>query len=177
MANELGVSRPPLLKVLQILESEFLESIPRRGYFVRKISTKEIIDIFDFQEVLEGLAARLVADQANDREITKIKNCFRPFIGKSSIDEPKYEKADQEFHRLIKKHCNNVIVERAEMTANIHILAYQLGLLRPPHETLPEHQQIIEAIESRNGPEAEKAMRLHLRKSRLSLEKNLESGS
>ena len=44
LATEFGVSRTPLLKALQSLEHEMLvESIPRRGIYVRQISMQEMI--------------------------------------------------------------------------------------------------------------------------------------
>lgn len=176
IANDLGVSRTPLLKVLQILEAEFLvESIPRRGYFVRKINNKEMIDVFECREVLEGLSARLVAKEASDSDIKAIRDCFAPFINNgNSIDEKAYEKADQRFHSLISKTCNNQILSRLEMIGNVQILAYQQGLLRPPAETLPEHIEIIKALENKNPDKAEKAMRRHIRRSLNSLKKKLE---
>jgi len=152
-----------------------VESIPRRGYYVREITTIELIDIFDCREVLEGLAARLIAEKASDFDIQTITDCFTPFMDyKGPIDEHAYEKADQRFHSLIKLKCGNTILSRVAMIGNIHILAYQRGLLRPPDETLPEHKKIIRALVNRKADEAEEAMRIHLRRSRKSLEKYVE---
>lgn len=176
VASELEVSRTPLLKVLQMLESEFLvESVPRRGYFVRRINNKEMIDVFECREVLEGLAARLVAEKASDTDIELIKDCFSSFKNNDEpIDEKAYEKADQRFHSLISKVCDNKMLSRLEMIGNVHILAYQQGLLRPPVETLPEHIDIIKALENKNPDKAEETMRRHIRLSRKSLEKKLD---
>ncbi len=177
VAEELGVSRTPLLKVLQMLEAEFLvESKPRRGYYVREISTKEMIDVFECREVLEGLATRLIAEKADESDLEAIKNCFVPFLGSNNpINENEYEKADQRFHSLISKKCDNKMLSRLEMIGNVHILAYQKGLLRPPEETLPEHKEIINALINRDGNKAELAMREHIKRSRNSLEKKLNN--
>ena len=156
--------------------SEFLvESVPRRGYYVRRINNKEMIDVFECREVLEGLAARLVAEKASETDIELIKDCFTSFKNDSEpIDEKAYEKADQRFHSLISKTCDNKMLSRLEMIGNVHILAYQQGLLRPPVETLPEHIDIIKALENKNPDKAEEAMRWHIRRSRESLEKKLD---
>ncbi len=46
LAEEIGVSRTPLLKALQMLEHELLvESIPRRGMFVKAMKPQELIDL------------------------------------------------------------------------------------------------------------------------------------
>jgi DNA-binding GntR family transcriptional regulator len=47
---------------------------------------------------------------------------------------------------------------------------YQDGLVRPPEETIPEHQAILEGLRRRDPDAAEAAMRLHLRRSMERLE-------
>ena len=53
--------------------------------------------------------------------------------------------------------------------------AYQDGLVRPPAETLPEHQAILEGLRARNPDASETAMRLHLRRSMERLEREAEA--
>jgi len=103
LAAELGVSRTPLLKALQSLEHEMLvESIPRRGMFVKEISAQEIIDVYDCREAVESMALRLAIERATDAEILKMKKIFEPFSDTDKIDVKKYQKADENFHDLIK---------------------------------------------------------------------------
>ena len=59
LANDLGISRTPLVNALKRLEQEqLIIAIPRRGFSVRQFSEEEMIRIFELREVLEGLAAR-----------------------------------------------------------------------------------------------------------------------
>lgn len=169
LAEELGVSRSPLLKALQKLESELLvESIPRRGMIVKKISVKELIDVFECRAVLEGLSARLAAQKISSNQLKELKECFSPFINQTNIDISKYAKSDRFFHNLIMKCSGNEAVQRLELLTNVHLKAFQAGLFRGPKETLPEHFGIIEALEKRDGKLAEKLMRNHIE---LSLER------
>ena len=56
LARELGISRTPLVGALKFLEQEKLvESVPRRGFFVRLFSKEEMASIFELREVLEPL--------------------------------------------------------------------------------------------------------------------------
>ena len=66
-------------------------------------------------------------------------------------------------------YSGNKIIPRLEMLSNIHLQAYQAGLLRPPEETIDEHFAIIDAIAAGDGDRAEKLMREHINKSRESL--------
>ena len=173
LSAELGVSRTPLLKALHRLESEMLvESKPRRGLYVKQMSVQDIIDIFYVRSVIEGLSARLAAGRLNQNQIERLRQLFLPFRGQQSIDRSEYEKSDREFHSSIMHYSNNKIIPQLEMLSNIHLHAFQAGLLRPPEETIDEHFAIIEAIATGDGMGAEKAMRAHIDKSREALQKS-----
>ena len=50
LAQDLGISRTPLVSALKYLEQEKLvESMPRRGFFVRLFSKEEMVYIFDLR--------------------------------------------------------------------------------------------------------------------------------
>lgn len=167
LAEEIGVSRTPLLKALQILEHELLvESIPRRGMFVKKMKHEEIIDAFDCREGLEGIAARLTAERITDSQLRRLEKLFAPFKNQTDISVKDYGRADQQFHRLLIQFSGNQILPRIEMVGNIHIISYNRGLIRPPEETLPEHDAIVNAIAKHQSDLAEQHARAHLRKSR-----------
>ncbi|MEM6772941.1 MAG: GntR family transcriptional regulator, partial [Bacteroidota bacterium] len=163
LAAELGVSRSPLLKALQRLESELLvEQIPRRGMYVKQLVPTEIRDIFACRAVIEGLSARLTARHATPDQINDLRVCFTPFVGIADIDQEAYARADRKFHQLVMAFSQNAVVSRLELLTNIHLTAFQAGLLRPPATTLPEHMAIIEAIAARDGTTAERLMRQHI---------------
>lgn len=171
LAAELGVSRTPLLKALQYLEHEMLvESIPRRGMYVKKISIREMIQVYECREAVECMAVRLVIERASDSEILKLKNIFAPFQKSGEIDAEKYRRADERFHNLIIDLARNPILKKMSRLSNIHQRVYQLGLLRPPEETLVEHQQIVNAVSSRDVEAADREMRKHIMLSRRQLE-------
>lgn len=166
IANMLGVSRMPLHKAFQMLENEMLvENLPRRGYFVTKIDSKQLIDAFECREALEGIAARNVAAVISTEDLAYLRSLFQPFVGKKRIDKKKYIESDQEFHNVILKLSGNQILKRFEMLNNITSRTYRGGLIREPEDTLDEHLDIIKALEQRNSELAEKLIREHSRKS------------
>ncbi len=174
IANELGISRMPLHKAFQMLENEMLvESIPRRGVFVKAMNDAEIIDAFACREGLEGIAARLTAENRTDEQFETLKALFTPFENRLAAEHAAaYQAADQKFHHLIIEYSQNKILPRIEFLGNIHIICYNRGLIRPPHETWKEHMDIINAIERQNGKQAEYYVKDHLRKSRETMMKN-----
>lgn len=172
LATELGVSRTPLLKALQYLEHEMLvESIPRRGMYVKEISIPEMIQVYECREALECMAVRLAIERATDVEIGRLQKIFDPFTEAAEIDAEKYRRADERFHNLIIDMARNPVLKKMSRLSSIHQRVYMLGLLRPPEQTMAEHQRIVGAIADRDVDAADREMRNHILLSRRQLEK------
>ncbi|GAA4232824.1 GntR family transcriptional regulator [Postechiella marina] len=167
IAEKLGVSRTPLMKALLALENEYLvESIPRRGMFIRALDEKEIIDIYTCREALEGMAARILANKKSPLVIKKLKACFEPFTSQKDIDVDAYAKADEKFHSLLIKLTGNAPLDKVYFFTNIHDKIVGHGLVRTPDDTLDEHFDIINAIEAGKADDAEQLIRAHINKSK-----------
>lgn len=166
IAARLGISRMPLHKAFQMLENEMLvENLPRRGFYVTRIDSKQLIDAFECREALEGVAVRRATQIITRDELSYLKSLFKPFVGKVKIDEKKYIEADQEFHNSILRFSRNEILKKFEVISNITYRTYRGGLIRIPEVTLPEHLAIIDAIEKKDAELAEKLTREHSGKS------------
>ena len=169
LSAQLGVSRTPLLKALQMLECEYLvSSKPRRGLYVRRISIRELANVFECRCVLEGLAAKLACSLLTDKIVEEMYALFRPFnqFGFQDIDFEAYNRVDRQFHDTIMDLNTNDLLKRMDNLSGIHVLACQQGISRPPSETLPEHIEIIDALAERDGEKSELKMRQHLEKYR-----------
>lgn len=166
LSAQLGVSRTPLAKALQMLEFELLvESKPRRGMFVKNIDLLEMRDVFECREVLEALAVRKIAEQNKTEVIQRLEALFNPFMQASHISNDEYAKADEAFHQIIIEESGNAVLQKMFVFGSIHDKIIQIGLVRPPEETLEEHIQIIKALKDNKPEEAAKAAALHVRKS------------
>jgi len=166
IAADLGVSRTPLNKALQMLEHEMLvESIPRRGMYVYEVSTAELIEVYYCRESLEGLAARLVALNHRNEFVEKLKKLFKPFE-KTPYNVDKYREADKQFHQLLIDNSGNSMLKKLYFFGNVHTKVVQTGLVRTPEDTLEEHKAIISAIENNDADQAEFEMRNHIARSR-----------
>jgi DNA-binding GntR family transcriptional regulator len=180
LAQELGISRTPLVSALKFLEHEKLvESKPRRGYFVRLFSKQEMVSIFELREVLEGLAAKRAAVNITDKEIEILNGFFRDFAEYENItDFRAYAKEDRRFHNFITEIGAKEFLKSILQTYNFITASYQYlsseGLVRPPNETIEEHLAVIEAIGGRDPDAAEELMRLHLNKTIAHLKQEIE---
>lgn len=170
LAQDLGISRTPLVSALKYLEKEKLvEAKPRRGFFVRHFNLDEMVSIFELREVLEGLAARRAADHITDAQIVKLKTFFMPFDAEGISDYKAYAMADRLFHNYVTEVGAKEFLKSILLTYNIISFSYQVvsseGLVRKPEETIHEHRAIIDAISRRDPVSAEALMQEHFRKS------------
>jgi len=183
LAQEMGVSRTPLVNALKYLEQEkLIKAIPRRGYIVREFTREEMIYIFELREVLEGLAARRAADQINQSQIKQFRTFFEAFKRLKTIsDYAGYAKEDKRFHNFVIELGGKEFLSSILASYNIISFSYQVesygGLVRAPDETIREHLAIIQAIHDKNSASAEELMRLHLRRSGEVLRKNIDAES
>jgi len=180
LAQDLGISRTPLVSALKYLEKEKLvQSVPRRGFFVRLFTKQEMISIFELREVLEGLAARRAALNISDKETEQLRDFFQPYQGLTDITNIKaYAKEDRRFHHFLLEIGAKEFLKSILETYNIIIYSYQVispeGLVQSPNESIQDHLAIIEAVSRRDGDSAENLMRKHLKKSIAILRKNVE---
>ncbi|TFG41542.1 MAG: GntR family transcriptional regulator [Syntrophobacterales bacterium] len=181
LAEDLGISRTPLINALKLLEQDKLvQSIPRRGFFVRHFNKREMISIFELREVLEGLAARRAAQNITDKEIAQLKGFFKQFDGIRKITDPKaYAKEDRLFHTFLLEVGAKEFLKSILETYNLISYSYQSvsseGLIQSPDDTLQNHRDIIDAVSHRDAEAAENFMRRHLKRSVIILKRELEA--
>lgn len=172
LAQELGVSRTPLVNALKKLEQEKLvTAIPRRGFFVRFFTKAEMIQIFELRELLEGLAARRAAQHISDDAIVRLRSFFKNWNSSTAAkDQRKYVEEDRRFHNFLFEIGGKEFLSDILKTYNFLTMSHQVDrktiLVRPPEETLSEHRAIIDAICSRDPVKAEEVTRAHLKRSR-----------
>src|ERR1700733_7134265 len=73
LAGELKVSRTPVREALRKLEAGGLVERSGSGLIVREFSEKDLTELFYVREALEGMAARLAAENATPSEIGEVR--------------------------------------------------------------------------------------------------------
>ena len=175
LSSQLGISKSPVREALMRLESEGLICIEsRRGAYVRKFSSKEVMDLYDIRALLEvhavGIAKvtpGLLTDMAESIERT------RHHI--ESGDKPQHITEDVHFHGLIAGSTGNA--EFGKMLDNIQqkSLLCRMATFSLSGTAAPaSHQHIYEAMRDGNLQEAQQAMREHILYVRDTLLRSLE---
>jgi DNA-binding GntR family transcriptional regulator len=169
LADHFNVSRTPVREALKQLQVEGLVEIrPKVGTFVRKISRREIGEMFEVKEVLEGMAARLLARRGQVPELDILRENVRESdIAASQSDGDRYAALVHEFHQTIVEGSDNrKLVEH--YTSLMNQLAYHRMVLRTVQKpgrlvrSNTEHHRILDLITEKDGVGAELAMRDHV---------------
>ena len=178
LAERLGVSRTPIRQALPALAREgLLAAAGRRGYVVRAFSPQEVLDAIETRGVLEGLAARRIAERGATPELVRsLRECLSQgdaILAKrrfESADEARYSEMNGRFHALIVEGAGSRIVADA-LARNDHVpfaSASAVAFSRDPAQLLPvlgyahrQHHAIVQALENREGARAEALMREH----------------
>jgi GntR family transcriptional regulator, vanillate catabolism transcriptional regulator len=179
IAELLGVSRTPVRTALAALEAEgLLEKRKGRGYSARPIRTDDVEKAIEIRGVLEGLAARNMAqngltDIARDRLEQSVKTTAdllelrQPNAG--LIGE--YQIANVIYHETMMAECgNDLIAHTFERIRHLPLtalgtLAFDPANLEREHMRLTvghsQHVIILDAIDKRDATRAEVMMREH----------------
>ena len=182
LAENLGISRTPLNSALNQLEKEMLvESLPRRGFNVKKLSLKELLDLYDVRLRLEPLGARQAAENRDPGLLKQCRNLQTEYerILSRKIT-PDFRELDYGFHNLIMAMSGNVFLQKMISSYNIISLGnLQLfmkseGFPKKTDDSLHEHQEILGYIISHLPEEAESAMFSHIQGTRNFLEREAE---
>jgi GntR family transcriptional regulator of vanillate catabolism len=178
LAERLGVSRTPIRQALPALAREGLLAVAgRRGYVVRSFSPQDVVDAIETRGLLEGLAARRIAERGAAAELLgKLKKCLTEgdaILGKrrfESADEALYSEMNGRFHALIVEGAASRIVADA-LAHNDHVpfaSARAVAFSRDPAVLLPvlnyahrQHHAIVQALENREAARVEALMREH----------------
>ena len=173
LAEEFGVSRTPVREALKQLQTEGLVEIrPRVGTFVTTPSRREITELFEMKELLEGAAARLMAQRGRVPELDRLEENLREEDDAITRDDRvRYAELVQEFHDLLIVGSDNNKLE-AHYRILMNQLAYSrlvtTSLSQPgrPAQSDQEHHRVVELIIAKDGDSAERVMREHVRASR-----------
>jgi DNA-binding GntR family transcriptional regulator len=166
MAEQLGISKIPLIQALTLLSNEgLLEKLPRKGFYVRKFSKAEINNIFDIRSALEVLSVSIMTENLTP-EIKKIlKDFLKDF--ESSYEKKsgkKYYDLDVKFHSFLIKSSNNELLENIFENFNILLICYTRGFVLAIHDSFKQHKNLINAILKQDKITAEAAIREHITK-------------
>jgi DNA-binding GntR family transcriptional regulator len=182
LAKAIGVGRGPLREAIRILEGRrLLQRTPNAGVSVIDPSLDDFEQLLVTREALEGMAARLAAEQMGSADIEALRGMVNAI---EAIDTQQAKPfgvfdtgPDRDFHRNIALGSRNLRIAQLlceDLYSLLRLFRFRAAEVRTdPAETHAEHRAIIDCIQHRDADGAEQAMRAHVRRSRQTLLRHL----
>ena len=167
LAARLGISRGPLREACRSLtQAGLLETRANRGCFVRKLTHKEVIDLYDLRAGLMRLAGELIAQRATPEQVARLHALVDAMdAARVQSDTGRFQELNAEFHAVLVETADNSRLQEV-----YNGLAKELRLFRSRglvsgaamESSNREHRAIVDAIASHDAARAAATMENHI---------------
>lgn len=171
LMRDLGVGRDSIRNALRHLVAVGIVTLQAyKGASVRKVTRRDLAEIFGMREALEGMAAALVAqriDLGTNRKVME-KALARNAEHHARNIVAAYVRDNQHFHDTIVALANNKGLADGLAQLQIPVYRWQFHEIIVPKSmdrSFREHERIAMAILGGRADAAERAMRRHVRNS------------
>lgn len=184
ICKQLGISRAPIREAISQLVSEGLvEQIPHYGSFVKRLSYKELDELFELREMLESHAASKAAERIGPEGIQELRKLCDEMLaviegiragGLKDLEGDlltRQIRNDVAFHLLIMRVADRPkhlqVVSDLRILTNLFSQRGREGsrnAIRQLTRAHSEHCKIVEALESGEATLTSKRMATHIRK-------------
>lgn len=156
-AAALGISRTPVREAIQRLAAEGLvETFPKRGTLVARLSPRDVRESFELREAVEGMCAKLAAERRSEGDLADLRNALS--------GTPSYQQGAT-FHAAVVRAARNHYLQQVFDTTSGRIdLASRMAARAALSSHTPNstHEAVLAAIEASDASQAEARMRQHL---------------
>jgi DNA-binding GntR family transcriptional regulator len=171
LASRMGTSRGPIREAIRILTGTGLVTpVVNRGVFVRQVSVRELLEIYDLRALVFGFATERAAENVMDEHRRQFEALLEGMDQADRAgDSSGYYDLNLQFHALILRLSNS---ERAHQLYDSYVK--ELHLYRRQNFNAPgnmrrsnvEHRKIYEAISKGNAAKARQAAEEHIQAGR-----------
>lgn len=150
LSDQYGVSRIPVREAIHRLEQDgFLVTAPRRGAVVRKLTLKDVEELFDLRVLLESFAARRAAERvAGGADASHLVGTLRD--AKEALeagDAARTSDLNTSFHDQIIALAGSALLERSMRPLHgLNRWIFGLSVNRSLEINAAEHDELADAI-------------------------------
>jgi len=160
ICSDLNISRTPAREALIMLATDhIIDFIPRKGFYVKNITTEDILEYYSLMGNLDAFAASLALEYITEQDIIKMKESIAKMnlsIEYNNFDD--YVQQQETFHNIyILKSHNTPLIETIKSLRYRYIpIVYNPNKTDPEsyknilHRINKEHEQILAYIEAKN---------------------------
>lgn len=163
----LGISRTPLREAVKVLAAEgLIEITPNRGASVAEMSLSDVLEAFELMAGLESMAGELACQRISESELNELQALHDAMVAcRKKEDLSGYYSRNRQIHNLIIRATrNNALLQVYETTnRRLHALRFRSNFdIQKWDRAITEHEAILHALKTRNGPELSAVLKQHL---------------
>ncbi len=167
LAERLHVSRTPIREAIRRLAADGLvELIANRGAIAIQLSLADVIHTFDVIAQLEGYSGELAAKNISNATLSELEALqYEMMASYARRDLSSYYKLNLGIHHLINQAANNPVLSQlfTQVNARIEALRFRSNQNGVKWEkAVEEHQEMIDALKSRDSERMRKVMIQHV---------------
>ncbi len=172
VAKALGMSRTPIREAIKVLASEGLVEIHNGvGIYVKRVTTKEISDLFEVRAALECAALPTALEQISEKEIDDIYAEWvkqkKKIEAGQKVDLGRISNMDYQLHFLIVDRCRNDFLKNVIDGIRAKIMRYQrisAMALADEIDIINQHLVIMKLMKQREVEILSKVLKEHILK-------------
>ena len=179
LALRMGTSRGPIREAIKVLAGlGVVIAVPNRGVFVRQLSLREMLEIYELRALVFGYAAERACEHFTEEHKKQFEDLLSAMDDACDAEDgTRYYELNLQFHALILTISNN---RRAQQAYDDYVK--ELHLVRRKYFNAPgnmrrsniEHRAIFDAMVTANRTRARVAAERHVHAGRARLLSNLE---
>lgn len=167
LALRMGTSRGPIREAIRILTGlGIVTAVVNKGVFVRKISVREMLDIYELRALVFGFAAQRAAENITDAERAEFERLLAQMDQAADSDDgARYYDLNLEFHALILRLSGNARAQQAYFDYVNELHLFRRRYFNAPgnmRKSNAEHRLIYDAIASGSAARAKTMAERHV---------------
>ena len=168
LATEIGVSRGPIREACRgLVESGLLTVIVNRGVFVREVSRKDAIDVYNVRASLMRLAGETLAERISADQLAVLRDLVeRMDTAEADNDFDSFYALNRDFHTRIVDYADNGRLRSLSdgLVKELHLYRHRSILQGGGlHVSNREHKKILSALEAGDPARAGAALEDHIK--------------
>jgi DNA-binding GntR family transcriptional regulator len=173
IAAQMGISRAPVREAIRQLAQEgLIETTPRRGTVVTKLTEEGVWEIYSLRSVIEGFAARLAARRRTAEQVVHLQSlldAMLPLAADENVGE--LVRIDLAFHAYISTIAGHGRLSRlhaslVQQIVTLYHITDLPALIRASYGDLSDyalaHGPLLQAVREGRGQDAEALTRQHV---------------
>ncbi|WP_332774664.1 GntR family transcriptional regulator [Polaromonas sp.] len=171
LSEVLNVSRTPLREAIKMLAAEGLvELLPNRGAIAVELTEADVLNTFEVMAGLEAQSGELAAQRITDAELAEIKAMhYEMLAAYTRRDLPAYYRLNASIHGAINAAAKNPVLTATYNQINARLQALRFRSNQDGEkwkDAVKEHEQMIEALGTRNASAMRAVLLIHLNNKR-----------